>query len=203
VPDAVTLARKILSAVARVGQRFGTAHVANVLRGSDAENVRGRGHDRLSTFGLLKEATSDEVRGYIDQLLAHGLLQQTDDDYPVLQLTTAGAGLLKDASSRADLTLSRQRRPVKGVAPARGARDDASWEGVDRVLFERLRGMRLQLARARGVPPYVIFHDTTLRDLARRKPQSLDELHAIYGMGARKIELLGSAVLDTIRQAAS
>jgi ATP-dependent DNA helicase RecQ len=201
IQDAVTLARKILSAVARVGQRFGTAHVTNVLRGSDAENVRGRGHDQLSTFGLLREATTDEVRGYIDQLLAHGLLQQTDDDYPVLQLTTSGAVLLKDASSRADLTLSRQRRPVKGVAPARGVRDDGSWEGIDRALFERLRGMRLQLARARGVPPYVIFHDTTLRDLARRKPQSLDELHAVYGMGARKIELLGSALLDTIRQA--
>jgi ATP-dependent DNA helicase RecQ len=200
VDDAVTLARKILSAVARVGQRFGTAHVTNVLRGSDAENIRSRRHDQLSTFGLLKEATTDEVRGYIDQLLAHGLLQQTDDDYPVLQLTTSGAVLLKDASSRADLTLSRQRRPVKGVAPARGTRDDGSWEGVDRALFERLRGMRSQLARARGVPPYVIFHDTTLRDLARRKPQSLDELHAVYGMGARKIELLGSAVLDTIRQ---
>jgi ATP-dependent DNA helicase RecQ len=173
-----------------------------VLRGSDVENVRGRGHDQLSTFGLLKDATTDEVRGYIDQLLAHALLQQTDDDYPVLQLTGAGAALLKDPSSRADLILSRQRRPVKGMPPTRGTRDDGSWEGVDRELFERLRGMRLQLARARGVPPYVIFHDTTLRDLARRKPQSLHELHAVYGMGARKIELLGSAVLDTIRQAA-
>jgi ATP-dependent DNA helicase RecQ len=201
IDDAVTLARKILSAVARVGQRFGTAHVTNVLRGSDAENIRSRRHDQLSTFGLLKEATTDEVRGYIDQLLAHGLLQQTDDDYPVLQLTASGALLLKNASSGADLTLSRQRRPVKGVTAARGPRDDGSWEGVDRALFERLRGMRLQLARARGVPPYVIFHDTTLRDLARRKPQSLDELHAVYGMGARKIELLGSAVLDAIRQA--
>jgi ATP-dependent DNA helicase RecQ len=199
VDDAVTLARKILSAVARVGQRFGTAHVANVLRGSDVEGVRSRGHHELSTFGLLKDASSDEVRGYIDQLLAHGLLQQTDDNYPVLQLTTDGATLLRDASSHADLTLSRQRRPQKGM-PTRAAGDDGSWEGVDRALFERLRGMRLQMARARGVPPYVIFHDTTLRDLARRKPRSLDDLHAVYGMGARKIELLGTAVLETIRE---
>jgi ATP-dependent DNA helicase RecQ len=150
----------------------------------------------------LKDATTDEVRGYIDQLLAHGLLQQTDDNYPVLQLTPAGAVLLKDPASHADLTLSRQRRPQKGV-PMRATRDDGSWEGVDRALFDRLRGMRLQMARARGVPPYVIFHDTTLRDLARRKPQSLEELHAVYGMGARKIELLGSAILETIREAAS
>jgi ATP-dependent DNA helicase RecQ len=197
--DAVTLARKVLSAVARVGQRFGAAHVTNVLRGSDAEAVRTRGHDRLSTFGLLKEATTDEVRGYIDQLLAHGLLQQTDEAYPVLQLTQSGATLLKDPASFAELSLSRQRRPAAGTALPRGVRDEGSWDGVDRPLFERLRRMRLQLARARGVPPYVIFHDTTLRDLARRKPRSQDELHAVYGMGARKIELLGSAVLDTIR----
>jgi ATP-dependent DNA helicase RecQ len=199
IADPVTLARKVLSAVARVGQRFGAAHVTNVLRGSDAEGVKARGHDTLTTFGLLKDASSDEVRGYIDQLLAHGLLQQTDDNYPVLQVTPSGAALLKDPAAQPDLTLSRQKRPQKGV-PARGARDDGSWEGVDRALFERLRGMRLQMARARGVPPYVIFHDTTLRDLARKKPRSLDELHAVYGMGARKIELLGSAVLDTIRE---
>jgi ATP-dependent DNA helicase RecQ len=202
VADAVTLARKVLSAVARVGQRFGVAHVANVLRGSDVEGVRTRGHHELSTFGLLKDASGDEVRGYIDQLLAHGLLQQTDDKYPVLQLTAAGATLLKDPSSSADLTLARQRRPPKGM-PMRSVRDDGSWEGVDRALFERLRGMRLQMARDRGVPPYVIFHDTTLRDLARRKPRSLDELHAVYGMGARKIELLGTAVLETIRESLS
>jgi ATP-dependent DNA helicase RecQ len=195
--DSVTLARKVLSAVARVGQRFGTAHVTHVLRGSDAEAVRARGHDTLTTFGLLKDASSDEVRGYIDQLLAHGLLQQTDDAYPVLQLTAAGVALLKDAATMPELSLSRQRRPQKGTA-AKGARDGASWDGVDRGLFERLREMRVRLARARGVPPYVIFHDTTLRDLARRKPRSIEELHAIYGMGARKIELLGSAVLDTI-----
>jgi ATP-dependent DNA helicase RecQ len=197
--DAVTLARKILSAVARVGQRFGTAHVTNVLRGSDAEGVRARGHDSLTTFGLLKDAAVDEVRGYIDQLLAHGLLQQTDDAYPVLQLTSTGAALLKDPNAMPDLSLSRQRRPQKG-APSRSARDDGSWEGVDRALFERLRGLRVRLARARGVPPYVIFHDTTLRDLARRKPRTLAELHSIYGMGARKIELLGSAVLETVQE---
>jgi len=210
VPDPVTLARKVLSAVARVGQRFGTAHVTNVLRGSDAEGVRGRGHDRLTTFGLLKDATTDEVRGYIDQLLAHGLLQQTDDAYPVLQLTTSGAALLKDPAAMPDLSLARQRRPFDSLALAQGrpqkgaaksVRDDGSWDGVDRALFERLRAMRVRLARARGVPPYVIFHDTTLRDLARRKPKSVDELHSIYGMGARKIELLGSAVLETIREA--
>jgi ATP-dependent DNA helicase RecQ len=132
-------------------------------------------------------------------------LQQTDDAYPVLQLTAAGATLLKDSTSFPDLSLSRQRQPLRGKA-VRGARDDrvsdgGSWEGVDRALFERLRAMRMRMARARGVPPYVIFHDTTLRDLARKKPRSLAELHHVYGMGDRKIELLGSAVLETIESA--
>ncbi len=202
ITDPITVARKVLSAVARVGQRFGAAHVTNVLRGSDAEGVKARGHDTLSTFGLFRTATAEEVRGYIDQLLAHALLRQTDDDYPVLQLTSTGAALLKDAASLPDLTLSRQRQPAKGKS-SRSFRDDASWDGVDRDLFERLRTMRSNMARARGVPPYVIFHDTTLRDLARRKPRSLEELHSVYGMGARKIELLGSAVLDAIRGASA
>ena len=79
VPDTVTVARKILSCVARVGQRFGAAHVTNVLRGSDSEQVRSRGHHELTVFGLMKDATIDELRGYIDQLLAHGLLQQAGD----------------------------------------------------------------------------------------------------------------------------
>jgi ATP-dependent DNA helicase RecQ len=202
VADSTTLARKILSAVARLGQRFGTAHVTNVLRGSDVEAVRTRRHDELSTFGLLREASVDELRGYIDQLLTHGLLQQTDDEYPVLQLTTAGAAALKDAASCSELSLSRQRQPVKGTAP-RAAGDEQSWEGVDRALFEQLRAMRTRMARARGVPPYVIFHDTTLRELARRKPRSLDELHAVYGLGARKIELFGNAILETVGSAHS
>ena len=89
--DPVTLARKILSAVARVGQRFGAAHVTNILRGSETEQVLARGHQELSVFGLLRDCSIDEVRGYIDQLIARGLLRQTGDQYPVLQLTADGA----------------------------------------------------------------------------------------------------------------
>ncbi len=197
-PDPVTLARKILSAVARVGQRFGAAHVTNVLRGRESEQVQARGHQRLTTFGLLGEASVDEIRGYIDQLIGHGFLQQTDGDYPVLQLTSRGVALLRDASSEMTPALARQRQPVKGRLPKRARAEVESWEGVDRGLFDRLRAMRLHIARARGVPPYVIFHDTTLRELARLKPRTLAELHGIYGMGARKAESLGAQVLETI-----
>jgi ATP-dependent DNA helicase RecQ len=202
VPDAVTLARKILSCVARVGQRFGAAHVTNVLRGSATEQVQTRQHHELSTFGLLKHASVDEVRGYIDQLLAHGLLRQTDDAYPVLALTDEGVALLRDAGAAPDLSLSRQRRPDPSRAPRRSRVETEGWEGVDRDLFERLRALRLEVARQRGVPPYVIFHDTTLRELARVKPTNLTGLQHVYGMGARKTEDLGEAVLAVIRASA-
>lgn len=203
VADAVTLARKILSCVARVGQRFGAAHVANVLRGSDSEIVRSRGHHDLSVFGLMKDATIDEMRGYIDQLLAHGLLQQGGDEYPILQLTPEGLALLKDGGAQPDLTLAKQKRPEKGRLPKRARVETESWEGVDRDLFERLRAMRLQVARARGVPPYVIFHDTTLREIARVKPTTMDALHRIYGVGTRKAEDMGGLVLQVVAASAA
>jgi ATP-dependent DNA helicase RecQ len=198
VPEPVVLARKILSCVARVGQRFGTAHVTNVLRGSESEQVATRGHARLSTFGLLRECSIDEVRGYIDQLLAFNLLQQTEDAYPVLRLTEEGTRLMRSGEAAQEFSLSRQRKPVKGRAAPRARIEVESWEGVDRTLFERLRAMRLQIARSRGVPPYVIFHDATLRELARLKPKSMGDLAHIYGMGARKIDAHGGAVLETI-----
>jgi ATP-dependent DNA helicase RecQ len=202
VGDPVLLARKILSCVARVGQRFGSAHVTAVLRGNATDQVTARGHGDLSTFGLLRDAGVDEVRGYIDQLIAHGLLQQTEDQYPILKLTADGVAAMKNPGAAGDLVLSRQRRVERGRAPRARIEVD-SWQGVDRGLFERLRAMRLEIARARGVPPYVIFHDSTLRELARAKPGSLAELERVYGMGARKIEALGAVVLETIRAADS
>lgn len=200
VPDPILVARKVLSCVVRVGQRFGAAHVANVLCGSESEAVRIRRHDGLSTFGLFRDAPQAEVRGYIEQLTAQGLLRQTDEAYPVLALTPDGVALLKDAASRTDVSLARQRRVTKERGVDRSRARAESWQGVDRDLFDRLRSVRLRIARARGVPPYVIFHDTTLRELARRKPTTLDALQHVYGIGAKKAQQLGEAVLEEIRR---
>jgi ATP-dependent DNA helicase RecQ len=195
----VTLARKILSCVVRVGQRFGATHVASVLRGHASEQVLGRGHDKLSTFGLLPQASVAEVRGYIDQLTGLGLLQQTDDAYPVLMLTAKGLQLLKDEDSFPGLALARQRAPRKDAARTQSRVEAEAWQGVDRDLFERLRAVRLEIARARGVPPYVIFHDATLREMARLQPDSLEALLHVKGVGARKAEDLGELFLAAIR----
>ncbi len=195
----VLVARKVLSCVARVGQRFGVAHVANVLCGSETEPVTARRHHQLTTFGLLRDAPAPEVRGYIEQLIAHGFLRQTDDAFPVVALTERGVELMKNPASYPDLVLARQRRPIKGRVQKRSRIESESWEDVDRDLFERLRGVRLQIARARGVPPYVIFHDTTLREMARVRPKTIAELHGIRGIGARKAEDLGETFLAAIR----
>jgi ATP-dependent DNA helicase RecQ len=199
--EPVVLARKILSCVARVGQRFGVAHVANVLCGSDIEAVTSRRHQALSTFGLLRGAPVPEVRGYVEQLIAHGFLRQTDDAFPVVALTERGVGLLKDATSESELVLARQRRPVKDRVAKRSRIEAESWQDVDRDLFDRLRAVRLEIARSRGVPPYVIFHDTTLRELARLRPKTIEALHGIRGVGARKAQDLGETFLAAIRDA--
>ncbi len=198
VPDPVTVARKVLSCVARVGQRFGAAHIAAVLRGQSTEAVVTRGHAELSTFGLLKNCTVAEVRGYIEQLLAAGFLRQTGDAYPVLALSAEGSALLKDPQAAPDLALARQRAPKKDDR-RRSVAEAESWDGVDRDLFESLRAVRLRLARSRGVPPYVIFHDATLRDMARVKPMTSAELLSVRGVGARKAEDVGEEFLDAIR----
>jgi ATP-dependent DNA helicase RecQ len=203
VADPVLLARKVLSCVARVGQRFGVLHVTNVLRGAATEQVSARGHDALSTFGLLSDCSVPEVRGYIEQLIAHGLLRQTEDEFPVLALTATGLALLRDAAAVAKLALARQRRAVAERGPRRARVETESWQGVDRALFERLRALRLEIARRRGVPPYVIFHDTTLREMARLKPASVDALRHIYGVGARKAEELGEMFVLAISQEAT
>lgn len=199
VDDAVTVARKILSAVARVGQRFGAAHIVNVLRGRDTDAVALRGHQTLSVFGLMGDQSADHLRGYIDQLTAGGWLRPTDGDYPVLQLTAAGLNLMKNPAAAADLQLARQRKALKDRS-TKEAKTGASWEGVDQELFEALRVLRLSIARTRAVPPYVIFHDTTLRELARSRPASVDQLRHVYGVGVRKAEDYGAAILEVIRE---
>ena len=196
--DPQLLARKILSAVARTGQRWGVGHVVAVLRGESTETVTARGHHALSVFGLLKEIPATELRGYIDQLTQGGFLTRTGDQYPTLQISPPGADLLR---GQAECVLFRQPRPVRTRQRRQGPRTDASWAGVDQGLFEQLRALRLELARGRGVPPYVIFHDQTLRELARVKPRQLHELQDITGIGERKAAAFGPAILELIGRA--
>ncbi|HKB11635.1 MAG TPA: DNA helicase RecQ [Vicinamibacterales bacterium] len=196
VADSRTLAQKILSCVARVKQTWGTSHITDVLTGKATDKVLQSRHHELSTFGLLKEEPPAAIRGYIEQLVGDGLLLREGDPYPVLRLTAAGTALLRGAG---DCTLYREVRPPSPRKRSRTLVSDTTMRGVDVELFDVLRNVRLRLARERGVPPYVIFHDTTLRDMVQRRPKTLDDLHGIYGVGARKAADFGDAFLDAIR----
>jgi ATP-dependent DNA helicase RecQ len=194
VEGSLVLGQKILSAVARTGQRWGVGHVTSVLRGESSETVAARGHHTLSVFGLLKDCGAAEVRGYIEQLTQAGYLARTGDQYPTLQITAAGAELLR---GQAACVLFRQPRlaPAERRRRLRRTTRDAGYSSADDALFEALRALRLQLARARGVPPYVIFHDATLRELAQVKPTTADQLLEVPGIGERKAAVYGDAVL--------
>jgi ATP-dependent DNA helicase RecQ len=194
VADGTTLARKILSCVARVRQTFGVGHVTDVLLGRATEKVESSGHATLSTFGLLKHESGTAIRGYIEQLVADGLLLRDGVPYPILRLTASGAALLKGEGA---CVLYREQEPVKGRG-GRGTRFSGG-SAIDAGLFDRLREVRLTIARGRGVPPYVIFHDTTLREMAERRPSTIADLHEIYGVGAKKAADFGDAFLDAIR----
>ncbi|MEO5823113.1 MAG: DNA helicase RecQ [Vicinamibacteraceae bacterium] len=204
VDDPLILAQKIGSCVARVKQRFGLVHVAAVLEGKSTPQVAQNGHDALSTFGLLKDLSAAEIKGYIEQLIARGFLQRTPGDYPVVELTATGVAMLKGQVDPADIVLCRQPK-ASTRSRSRGGRDGAmgrvereSWEGVDRDLFDALRALRLEIARGRGVPPYVVFHDSTLREMAKAKPGSMSALLHVPGVGARKAEDFGQQFLDAI-----
>ena len=172
VDQPIVLARKILSCVARVGQRFGATHVATVLRGQANEQVTSRGHQSLSTFGLLPDASVAELRGYIDQLVGLGLLQQTDDPYPVLVLSARGLALLKDERSEPDLALARQRPPKKGAARTKSRAETESWQDVDRDLFERLQ---VRAAGNRAGPRCAALRGVSRRDAARNGQAPADD----------------------------
>jgi ATP-dependent DNA helicase RecQ len=194
VPDSTTVARQILSCVARLKQGWGLAHVTDVLVGRASDKISAQHHDQLSTFGLLARESPAAVRGFIEQLVADGMLAREGEPYPVLRLTAAGVSLMRGGGA---CTLYREIVPpkLKGKARARTAQP----LGLDPELFNVLRGVRLRLARERGVPPYVIFHDRTLQEMADRRPRTLDDLHGIYGVGARKAADFGDAFLDAIR----
>jgi ATP-dependent DNA helicase RecQ len=201
VPDAQTIAKKILSCVYRVQEGFGAAHVTAVLRGANTAAIRAREHERLTTFGLLAGHSAAEIRDFIQQLIGQELLVQEGNEYPVLKLNAGSWDVMKDRRTARLVAI-----PVPAAAETQGSRERSrrsrtaagSWDGVDRELFERLRSLRMELSSERGVPPYLIFSDGTLRDLARVRPSSLGAMLRVYGIGEAKLRDFGPTVLEII-----
>ena len=194
VDDPVTLAQKILSCVVRVRERFGSSHTVKVLTGSRDRRIVELGHDRLSTYGLLADERTGDVRSWVDQLVSQSFLERAGE-YQTLKLTAAGRELL---AGRGDVSLTRPAAPAKRRAGTNAS--SAEWDGVDRELFEELRTLRRKLAAERSVPAYVIFGDAVLRDLARVRPSDLPKLGQLRGVGDRKLEEFGEIFLAKLDQ---
>lgn len=189
VDDSTTIAQKILSCVVRVGESFGAAHVAGVLRGERSARILDRRHDALSTYGLLAKHDRDELRGWIAQLVACGALIQDGHPRPVLRLGPEARAILRGQS------------PVRLVQTTSNTiiRDGIDeWTGVDRELFEELRAWRRDAAAARGVAPFVILGDRTLREIAAVRPSTAERLRAIAGIGDVRLHEHGQELMLVI-----
>jgi ATP-dependent DNA helicase RecQ len=199
--DSQRTAQMILSCVARCGQRWGAQHIADVLRGGDTERIRAAGHDQLSTFALLKAHPSREIRHWIDQLVALGHLRVADGQFPTLALSESGVEAMR---ARVPVTLfampATPAKPKRSRSGAGAAADGAPLD-FDDALFQRLRALRRRLAAERGVPPYLIFGDRTLQELAAAKPTRVEQLRGIRGIGEVKLRDLGAVFAAEIAAA--
>jgi ATP-dependent DNA helicase RecQ len=192
--DATTVAQKFLSAVFRTGQSFGAGYVEQVLVGQSSERSLMNGHEALSVWGIVNPEEAALLKPVARALQTRDALRA--NPHGGLEFGPAAKPLLK---GEARLMLV---EPPKRLRRARGSAAGAVANPVDDPLFEALRARRRELAQAAGVPPYVIFHDAVLRDMARLRPDSLGELGRIAGIGARKLDAYGQAFLNVIRQTA-
>ena len=195
--DATEAARKAMSCVHRTGQRFGTAYLIDVLRGRDTERIRQFGHDRLPTYGVGADLGPYEWRSVFRQLVARGLLSVDVEGYGSIRLTGDSRPVLR---GDAEVLMRRDVRPTAPKARRRRGEpepppDPATW---DEALWESLRKRRTELAAAQGVPPYVIFHDSTLREMIARRPRTPDDFSQLTGVGDTKLRRYGADFLAVI-----
>ena len=196
--DGTVAAQKALSCVQRTGQRFGVAYLVDVLRGKQSERIVRFGHDQLPTFGVGQDLGPFEWRSVFRQIVARGLLSVDMEGYGSLRLTPASVPVLRGETTvlmRRDVrpkAAKRRSQKRTGLPPA----DPATW---DETLWEALRKHRMEIASTQGVPPYVIFHDVTLREIVAQRPRTLEDLGKIIGVGEIKLGRYGEDFLAQIR----
>jgi len=187
-------ARQFMSCIARLAQRrqrFGAAQIIDILRGARSDRVLSRGHDTLSVYGIGKGRSVEEWRSVARALLHQGLIEETQDGYPVLSLNTQSGQVLREELA------------VRIAAPAkrsrtRSATAEAAAPAGSSALFERLRALRKRLADEHGLPPYVVFHDATLREMAERRPRNLSQFADLPGVGEAKLARYGERFIALI-----
>ena len=193
--DATEAARKALSCIYRTGQRFGAVHLMDVLRGKATDRVTQWNHDQLGVFGAGADLDEATWRSVFRQLVALGYASPDHDAYGGLRLTEIARAVLKGEKN------VEMRRAVPGKGRKAKARASSGIPGVDEGLLARLKTWRSGEARAQSVPPYVVFHDRTLAEIAAARPGSLNALGGISGIGAKKLERYGPALLEMLRGA--
>ncbi|WP_163267583.1 DNA helicase RecQ [Chelativorans alearense] len=193
--DGTIAAQKALSCIYRTGERFGQAYIAAVLLGEEDERITRFGHDRVSTYGIGKEYDARTWRSILRQLVAHGLVSVDLAGHGGLSISDRGRDFLRDKPA---LMLRVPRQATRTSKKAARREAASNMEPAARALFEALREKRLELARHQGLPPYVIFHDRTLIEMAAARPASRLELAAISGIGEAKLERYGDAFLGVI-----
>ena len=200
--DGTVAAQKVLSAIYRTGQMFGAMHIVTVLRGESSAMVTKHAHDRLPTYGVGKDGSPGFWKGVIRQLIARGALRTESGEYASLKLVEEEARpilrretvvMLRDEKER--VVPARRRSSVPSVS---GAGAGGAMVGADDPAFEALRAWRSAEAKLQGVPPYVIFHDSVLREIVGARPTSLMQLGELRGVGASKLERYGDAVLGIV-----
>ena len=193
--DATESAQMLLSAVVRTGQRFGAAHVINVLRGSKSKPVEKWGHHELPLFGIGKQRSESEFRDIVPDLVNQGLLARADGEYPTLSVPPKGREFLRNRES---LTLTRAIRKAVPRSVSPGKTEAAEGDRHDLRLYEELAALRMRYAEERRVPAYVIFGNRSLQEMAQRAPMTREEFLRISGVGEAKLREFGDTFIDCI-----
>lgn len=191
--DGTDAARRILSCVWRLRERFGIGQVVDVLRGRTTDAVVRWGHNELSTFGIMSDQPAKRLRHLVHQLVYLGLLERTPGDRPIVML---GEGAPEVLRGDRDVPLFEPPGTVQRAV----AGEEVEWDGVDRELFDRLRALRRTVAAEAGIPAYQVFNDRSLRELAAVAPQTPAAMRGVHGVGERKLERFGEAFLETIAE---
>jgi ATP-dependent DNA helicase RecQ len=197
--DATIIVQKILSAIVRTGERFGGRHIVGVLRGARVRKIIELGHDNLSVYGIAKDVSEEEIRYFISLLLAKGLIAKSDGEYPTLFLTNLAKKFLKN-KEKIILPAPQFEKESKGLGQETLNRQGKKGAlEYDIGLFEQLRVLRKSLADEKGVPPFVIFSDVALQEMAYYFPQNKESFLQISGVGAMKSEQYGEKFMPVIR----
>ena len=196
--DASVATQQLLSAIYRVDQRFAAGHVIDVLRGMDSERIQQWRHDKLSTYGIGSERSEAEWRAILRQAIAQGYVSVDYESYNALKLTETARAVLKGEQS---VQMRQYEKPQKAAKQKRAVSkgyDETDLSAQGQHIFEKLRGWRMETARLHNVPAYVIFHDSTLRDIAKANPSSLEDLRGVSGVGEKKLATYGEEIVKLV-----